>query len=52
MTHPIVFSHGFFGFAEMVGIEYFRGVKNHLERKFHDVTVIVTEAEGCHECKK
>lgn len=41
--HPVVLAHGFFGFAEMAGIEYFKGVKNYLERRNPDLAVIVTE---------
>ena len=41
--HPVVLAHGFFGFAEMAGIEYFKDVKDHLQRKFPGLRVIVTE---------
>jgi triacylglycerol esterase/lipase EstA (alpha/beta hydrolase family) len=41
--HPIVLAHGFFGFAEMAGIDYFRNVKKYLEKQFSDLDVIVTE---------
>jgi len=41
--YPVVLAHGFFGFAEMAGIEYFKDVKDHLESKFPGLQVIVTE---------
>lgn len=41
--HPIVLAHGFFGFAELAEIEYFRGVKDYLENKFPNLAVIVPE---------
>lgn len=41
--HPIVLAHGFFGFAEMAGIEYFRIVKDYLMNKSPGLNVIVTE---------
>lgn len=41
--YPVALAHGFFGFAEMAGIEYFKGVKHYLENEFPDLTVMVTE---------
>jgi triacylglycerol lipase len=41
--YPIVLAHGFFGFRKLIGIEYFKGVKKFLTRKFPDLKVKVTE---------
>jgi triacylglycerol esterase/lipase EstA (alpha/beta hydrolase family) len=41
--HPIVLTHGFFGFEKMAGIEYFRKVRKYLKSRFPDLEVIIPE---------
>jgi len=41
--HPVVLAHGFFGFAEIVGIQYFKGVEDHLKNRFSGLRVVTTE---------
>ena len=41
--NPLVLAHGFFGFAEMAGLEYFRNIKGYLQKKIPDLKVFITE---------
>jgi triacylglycerol lipase len=41
--YPVVLAHGFFGFSELIGIKYFRGVKKYLRKNFPGITVEIPE---------
>jgi triacylglycerol lipase len=43
--HPIVLAHGFFGFAQLGSLTYFKGVEKHLKKKFPGITILITEVE-------
>src|SRR6266481_3623095 len=39
----LVLSHGIFGFASLLGIDYFNGVREHLTNKFPELRILVTQ---------
>lgn len=41
--YPIVLAHGFFGFSELIGIKYFRGLRKYLNKEFPGITLEIPE---------
>lgn len=49
--YPVVLVHGFFGFSDLIGIKYFRGLKKYLNKKFPGIVVEVPEVAPNDEVK-
>ena len=41
--YPIVLAHGFFGFARLGSLTYFKGVEKYLEKRFPGLKILITE---------
>ncbi|MGD2086126.1 MAG: hypothetical protein PVH61_08085 [Candidatus Aminicenantes bacterium] len=41
--YPIVLAHGFFGFAQMGSLTYFKGVEKYLKKRFPGIKILITE---------